>query len=209
VETTIKLEELRSAIRTCTSCRLHANRQIGVPGEGPCPCDLMAIGEAPGAVEDSNGKPFQGPSGNFLNELLQSIGLDRSQIFITNIVKCKPPLQGGTIRVPFPDEADACAHWLNLQIELVNPKLVILIGGTALQRFMAGRSGIMKVRGQPVVVEGRTFLPVLHPAAALHNSSMRPLVWEDFRKIPSILEQAQVAVREPEVSRPALFDVGG
>ncbi len=161
-----------------------------VPGEGNPDAQLMFIGEAPGAQEDKLGRPFVGASGKFLEEMLQSIGMSREDVYITNIVKFRPPNN----RDPFADEIEACLPYLVKQIEIIQPKLVIFLGRHSLNVFFP-ELRISQAHGQPVkrviTIGGQkieqVFLPLYHPAAALYNGSMREVLQEDFTKIPKIL----------------------
>lgn len=153
-----------------------------MPGEGPEDAALMFVGEAPGYNEDQQGRPFVGAAGHFLDELLASIGFRRDQVFITNIVKCRPPGN----RDPFPAEISACSKYLDRQIELVNPKLIVTLGRHSLARLLPG-SIIGKLRGKPQKYGSLTIYPVYHPAAGLYKQSLRRAIEDDFRAIPEIL----------------------
>jgi DNA polymerase len=183
------LEERRAALaqiaaetQACTLCPLHKSAQRAVPGEGPPGAAILFIGEAPGAQEDRQGRPFVGPAGQLLGELLARIGLRREDVFIANMVKHRPPGN----RDPEPDEIAACKGYLDRQIELVNPRVIVTLGRFAMERFMPGGK-ISQVHGKPKVIGGRTFVPILHPAAALHNSSWRPLLEGDFDALGQLL----------------------
>ena len=182
------LEDVARKVCACTDCPLSKNRTNAVPGEGSSSADIMFIGEAPGYHEDQQGRPFVGPAGRFLEELLGTIGLKREDVFIANMVKCRPPGN----RDPFPAETAACGKYLDKQIELVNPKLLVTLGRYSLGKFFPNES-ITRVRGKVRIKDGRQVLPLLHPAAALHQQSLGEVIREDFKKIPQTLEQvAQV-----------------
>ena len=145
----------------------------------------MFIGEGPGAQEDRQGRPFVGPAGQFLEELLASIGLRRQQVYIANMVKCRPPQN----RDPLPAEISTCSKYLNRQIELIDPKLIVTLGRFSLARFFPGES-ISRARGRVRERDGRRIYPIMHPAAALYRQEMRNSIIEDFSRIPDILAQA-------------------
>ena len=153
-----------------------------MPGEGNPDAQIMFIGEGPGAREDESGRPFVGPAGRFLGEMLTSIGLDRSDVFITNVVKCRPPGN----RDPLPEEISACSHWLKEQIKVIAPKVVILLGRHALQRFLPGRR-ISAEHGSIHPFGSISAMPMYHPAAALHNPRLRQDCLADFQRLASFL----------------------
>ena len=155
------------------------------------------MGEGPGFYEDQQARPFVGPAGRFLDELIASIGLRRDQVFITNVVKCRPPNN----RDPLPGEIDACRKHLQRQIELIQPKVVVSLGRYSLAWF-SPRDAISKVHGQAKVKDGVYFIPMYHPAAALHAGNMRKVIEEDFRKIPAVLERARAAPPEQAAPEP-------
>lgn len=155
-------------------------------GDGPADADLVFIGEAPGKNEDLQGKPFVGAAGKFLNDMLEMIGLTRADIYITNIVKFRPPAN----RDPLPEEKSAFLPYLESQLEVIQPKLVITLGRHSLNCFLPDLS-ISKVHGQPKRFQGRVFLPLFHPAAALYNGGMRQTLIDDFALIPTILKKLE------------------
>jgi DNA polymerase len=185
------LEEVARLVRQCVDCPLHYGRTNAVPGEGPADAGLLFIGEGPGQYEDQQGRPFVGPAGRFLEELLVSIGLERKDVFIANMVKCRPPQN----RDPQPAEIDACSKYLERQIELINPKLIVTLGRFSLARFFPGES-ISRARGRLRERDGRLVFPIMHPAAALHRQENRSTIMEDFKAIPAILERSSQAVVE-------------
>lgn len=180
------LQEIERLVAACTDCALHQGRRNAVPGEGDPNAELMFIGEGPGAQEDAQGRPFVGAAGGFLEELLLSIGLTRRQVYIANMVKCRPPQN----RDPLPEEMGACSKYLNRQIELIDPLLIVTLGRFSLARFFPGE-GITRARGRLRERDGRRIYPIMHPAAALYRQEMRGLIVEDFKRIPDILEQAR------------------
>ncbi|MCH7617079.1 MAG: uracil-DNA glycosylase [Chloroflexi bacterium] len=179
-----ELEALYTKIITCESCNLCKTRTHAVPGEGAEDAEIMFVGEGPGYHEDQQGRPFIGPAGKFLDELLDSINLTRSDVYICNVVKCRPPSN----RDPIPEEVDACRPFLLRQIELINPKLIVTLGRFSLSWFFP-RDAIGKVRGTLRQLGGRHYYHVYHPAAALHNGNLRQVILDDFAKIPLALEK--------------------
>ena len=182
------LEEVAQLVRSCTDCPLHQGRTNAVPGEGAADAEIMFIGEGPGYQEDRQGRPFVGPAGQFLDELLASIGITRQQVFIGNMIKCRAPQN----RDPLPAEMAACGKYLDRQIELVNPRLIVTLGRFSLARFFPGES-ISRARGKLRRKDGRFIYPVMHPAAGLHRQELRAGIIEDFKAIPSILEDLRGA----------------
>lgn len=181
------LAEVARVISTCMDCQLHAGRTNAVPGEGPDAAELLFIGEGPGFHEDRQGRPFVGPAGNFLEDLLQSIGMTRDQVFIANMVKCRPPDN----RDPVPSEITACSKYLDRQIQLLDPLLIVTLGRFSTARFIPGQS-ISRVRGRLRRVNGRHIFPVMHPAAGLRRQEMRAAIEEDFAKIPGLLDVLRI-----------------
>ncbi len=158
------LAELAELIRRCPNCDLAQTRTQAVPGDGPDSARIMFIGEGPGYNEDRSGHPFVGPAGRFLDELLATAGLKRADVFITNVVKCRPPQN----RDPLKDEIDACDSWLQQQIAAIDPPVIVTLGRYSMAKFFAGES-ISRIHGQPRTVGKRTIVPMFHPAAALHQ----------------------------------------
>lgn len=178
------LEAIAEEVRSCTLCALARGRTNAVPGEGAADVAIMFIGEGPGQQEDRQGRPFVGPAGQLLNELLQGIGLRREQVFITNIVKCRPPEN----REPYPDEVRACRPYLDGQIAALRPRIICPLGRPATQTLLDPQAAIGKVHGRPFAREGMIYVPIYHPAAALHNPGQRPTLLEDFQKLKALLE---------------------
>ena len=179
-----ELERLASEIRDCTLCKLHEERNRAVPGVGPVDADVLFLGEGPGAREDEQGQPFVGASGTFLDELLESIGLDRETVFITNVVKCRPPGN----RDPHVGEVRTCTeHYLDHQLAVIQPRLIVTLGRFAMNYFFSDER-ISEVHGQHRRVDGTIYLPLYHPAAALYRGSLRSVVKEDFQRIPELLK---------------------
>ena len=181
------LEEIAAEVRVCTKCDLCLNTKNGVPGEGSPHAEVLFIGEAPGFHEDRQGRPFVGPAGQFLNELLGSVGLDRSTVFITNVVKHRPPEN----RDPLPDEIAACSDYLTRQIAALNPKVIVTLGRFSMARFFPGAK-ISAIHGQAKKIDGRVVVAMYHPAAALHQQTLRQTVIDDFKRaIPPALAEAR------------------
>jgi DNA polymerase len=178
------LEEISLLVKGCTDCQLAKGRTNAVPGEGDSQAELMFIGEGPGYHEDRFGRPFVGPAGQLLDNLLKSIGMQREDVFIANMVKCRPPKN----RDPFPAEMAACTKYLDRQIELITPKLIVTLGRFSLSRFFPGES-ITRVRGKLREKDGRHVFPIMHPAAALHRQELRSAIVSDFMEIPKVLEK--------------------
>lgn len=188
-----ELEALAAEVAQCTRCLLHRGRTRAVPGEGPQNAEIMFIGEAPGFYEDQQGRPFVGAAGQFLEELLKEIGLQREQVFIANVIKCRPPGN----REPLPEEIEACKPFLDRQIELLHPRLIVTLGRFSMARAFPN-ARISSIHGQPRKIGGVIYYPMYHPAAALHQPSLRRDVEEDMRRIPELLKQAaQIAEAQP------------
>jgi uracil-DNA glycosylase family 4 len=180
------LEQIAAEVSACTRCPLHETRNRSVPGEGPLDAQIMLIGEGPGFHEDQSGRPFVGAAGNFLNELLGSVGLKREDVFICNVVKCRPPGN----RDPEPVEIKACQDYLDRQIELINPRLIVTLGRFSMARWFPD-ARISHVHGKPREIGDRVIVPMYHPAAALHQPSLKQEVIDDFKKLPQFLDQAK------------------
>ncbi len=192
------LEEIGERVRACTECPLSEGRTHAVPGEGASNARVIFIGEAPGYQEDQQGRPFVGPAGRFLDELLGSIGLKREDVFIANMIKCRPPNN----RDPLPTEVAACTKYLDRQIELLHPDLIVTLGRYAMNRYFPKES-ISRVRGKVRTKDGQRILPLLHPAAALHQGNLRESIEQDFRVIPQAIEEAKQSPPSPSQSPPA------
>ena len=182
------LRELNLRMAESCACELKRTAKNVVPGTGSALARILFIGEAPGQKEDETGEPFVGAAGKFLNEMLASIGMNRSDIYITNVVKYRPPGN----RDPLPEEVTSCWPWLRAQVELIEPKMVVLLGRHALERFVPGKR-ISVEHGKAfrrAVPDLGTFVffALYHPAAALYNGSMRETLLSDFQKIPKVLK---------------------
>jgi uracil-DNA glycosylase len=189
------LAQIAAETRDCVKCDLHVGTKNPVPGEGSPNAEVMFIGEAPGYREDQQGRPFVGPAGQFLNELLATVGLDRKTVFIANVVKHRPPDN----RDPLPEEMAACADYLDRQIAAINPKVIVTLGRYSMAKFFPGAK-ISAIHGQAKKVGGRIVVAMFHPAAALHQQSLRQTVIDDFtHAIPAALaEAARMEPPKPE-----------
>jgi len=179
-----ELASVHSEIMGCTKCELHKSRKNAVPGEGPIDAEIMFVGEGPGLNEDEQGRPFVGAAGKFLTELLGSIGLSRSDVFITNIVKCRPPNN----RAPRKPEIEACNQYLMSQIRLVKPRIVCALGSPAITTLLGQEYSATKVHGKPTSKGDVTILPMYHPAAALYDASLKEVLALDFKTLKELLE---------------------
>jgi uracil-DNA glycosylase family 4 len=188
------LEALRGHIGDCHRCPLGDTRTQVVFGVGDPHAGLMLIGEGPGRNEDLQGEPFVGAAGRFLDELLGSIGLARSQVYIANVVKCRPPGN----RDPEAIEIETCTPFLARQIELIAPKVMATLGKFATQYVLGTTVGITRLRGRLYRVGGRCIVPVLHPAAALYNGSNRQVLFDDFRRLRTVLDADDDALAAPQ-----------
>jgi uracil-DNA glycosylase family 4 len=187
-----ELEAVAAEVASCTRCLLHRGRTKAVPGEGPPDAEILFIGEAPGFHEDQQGRPFVGSAGQFLDELLESIGLKREDVFITNVIKCRPPGN----RDPLPEEMEACKPFLDRQVELLQPKVIVTLGRFSMARAFP-KARISRIHGQPRKIGGIIYYPMYHPAAALHQPSLRRTVEEDMHRIPELIQQAAQIAETP------------
>ena len=188
------LATIARQVSMCHDCPLYQGTTNPVPGEGNVGAQIMFIGEGPGFYEDKQGRPFVGASGKFLDELLASINLDRKKVFITNVVKHRPPNN----RDPQADEITACKKYLDAQIEVIEPKVVVTLGRHSMQRYFPGES-ISRVHGQPRRKNGIIVVPMYHPAAALHQQTLRKVIEADFAKLPEFLAKTlNSAAQAPE-----------
>ena len=177
-----EFEVLRQAVNQCTKCSLSKTRNHVVFGEGFRKAEIMCIGEGPGYYEDQQGKPFVGKSGQLLDKILDACGFNRKEhVFIGNIVKCRPPNN----RDPLPEEREICIPYLYKQIELIDPKIIILLGATALKGLIDPNAKITKIRGEWLTWNNRLVMPTFHPSALLRNTQLKRPVWEDFKKVVS------------------------
>lgn len=182
-----ELEKLARQILVCTKCELQHSRKQAVPGEGPTHAEIMLIGEGPGARENEQGRPFVGASGKFLDQLLQQAGVTRADVWITNVVKCRPPGN----RDPLPDEIEICtSNYLQHQIRIVDPSIIVTLGRFSMGLFFKGAK-ITQIHGQMRKVDDRFVIAMYHPAAALHQMALKPAIMADFAKLPELLKEAR------------------
>lgn len=181
-----RLDEIAREVKDCTKCELFRTATHGVPGEGNPEARVLFIGEGPGWHEDQQGRPFVGASGQFLTELIESAGLKRQDVFITNIVKHRPPSN----RDPLPDEMAACSGYLERQIDAIDPEVIVTLGRFSMSKYFPGER-ISKIHGKPKNIGNRLVVPMYHPAAALHNSSLRSTIEEDFGNLPKFLAEQE------------------
>jgi len=180
------LSNLYQEIARCQQCELAKYRNSVVPGEGAEDADIVLIGEAPGYYEDQQGRPFVGPAGQFLEELLASISLKREEVYICNVIKCRPPKN----RDPQPGEIKSCQQWLDRQLELIRPKIIVTLGRYSMARYFP-RETISKVHGKARREGDIIYYAMYHPAAALHQQNLRQVIQDDMLKIPSLLAQLE------------------
>jgi DNA polymerase len=188
------LQAFHTAIKGCQKCGLAAGRTQVVCGSGNPQAAILFVGEAPGYYEDKQGTPFVGAAGKLLDRLLQEIGLQRADVFITNVVKCRPPQN----RNPQPEEITACQPYLSHQIDLIKPRVICTLGNFATQLLLGKKVGITRVRGQPFQVKDYFVFPMLHPAAALHQERFQASVREDFQRLRAFLDQVPQLQPPPE-----------
>ncbi len=181
----ISWEQLSGAVSSCRRCALGEGRQNAVPGEGNPSATLMLIGEGPGQREDELGRPFVGAAGQLLDKMLAAIGLSREEVFIANVVKCRPPGN----RVPLPEEAEACLPFLRAQVSLIRPKVIVCLGATAARAVISPEIRITRERGRWVERKGYWLMPTFHPAALLRDESKKKEAWLDFQAIRDKLAQ--------------------
>ena len=195
------LTELYKQIAVCQRCDLYKCRTKTVPGEGPEDAEIMFIGEAPGWHEDQQGRPFVGQAGQYLDRLLALIHLDRGNVYITNVVKSRPPGN----RDPFPSEIAACRPWLDHQIEIIHPRMIVTLGRYSMARFFPGKS-ISKIHGTAQKIDNTIYFAMYHPAAALHQQSLRQAIEADMLKIPAVLAvMKETAEVRPEPKQLEMF----
>jgi uracil-DNA glycosylase len=187
-----QLQELNIKMANCSGCVLRSGCKNVVPGEGSANAKILFIGEGPGKKEDELGRPFVGSAGKFLDEMLGIINLRREEVYIANVVKCRPPGN----RDPLPDEAASCWPWLMEQIKIIDPKLIVTLGRHSMERFLPGYK-ISEMHGKALrrdmpEIGRRIFYALYHPAAALYNGSMREVLIKDFKKIPKIIKKIEM-----------------
>ena len=188
-----QLTTVEKEIASCRLCPLYKTRRNIVPGEGNPHADIMFIGEAPGAREDEACRPFCGPAGKFLDLLLDSIGQQRADVYIANTLKCRPPAN----RDPLPEEKSACRKYLEEQMRIINPKIVVTLGRHSTETYLPDLGGITKLRAKLYHrANGIFFFPLYHPAAALHNGGMRQTLLDDFAKLPAAIAKLEAELKK-------------
>jgi uracil-DNA glycosylase family 4 len=198
-----ELSELYKQIELCQQCEIAKSRNRVVPGEGAEDADIMFIGEAPGWHEDQQGRPFVGPAGQFLDKLLDSIGLKRQQVYIANVIKCRPTGN----RDPLPTEIQNCHQWLERQIEIIRPKMIVTLGRYSMAMYFPGKS-ISKIHGTAQKRDNVIYYAMYHPAAALHQQSLRQAIEADMLKIPTLLAEAKdIQEAKPQPQQLSMFEV--
>jgi DNA polymerase len=190
------LSRIAKEVSVCTKCVLHESRKNPVPGDGPATAEIMFIGEGPGFHENEQGHPFVGASGKFLDQLLSQAGVTREEVFIANVVKCRPPGN----RDPQPDELVACDTYLEAQIEAINPSIIVTLGRFSMNKFIPGAK-ITVVHGQMRRIGDRFVIPMFHPAAALHQAALKPSILGDFAKLPDQLNEARMVLGRPVIEK--------
>lgn len=186
------LSQIAKEVSVCLDCSLHVSRKHSVPGVGPANSEIMFIGEGPGFHENEQGLPFVGAAGKFLDELLAQAGLVRADVWIGNVVKCRPPNN----RDPLPDELAACNRYLDRQISIINPKIIVTLGRYSMGKFFTNAK-ISMIHGQMRRMGDRFIIAMFHPAAALHQSKLKPTILADFAKLPALLEEARRLLNGP------------
>jgi len=194
------LSDVRHRVERCKDCVLYHSRVKAVPGEGPEKASIMFIGEGPGFHENQQGKPFVGQAGKFLDELLANAGVKREEVFITNVVKCRPPGN----RDPQPEELEACGKYLDRQIELINPKIIVTLGRFSMAKFF-GAVKISQIHGKSKKIDNRLIVAMYHPAAALHQPALKSTLLEDFSKLKIYLQNVTESVDESK--KPILVEI--
>lgn len=187
-----RLAELAGRAKECARCRLRAGCRGVVFGEGDPEAKLMFVGEGPGRTEDELGRPFVGAAGQLLDRIIEAIGLRREQVYIGNVVKCRPPDN----RLPLPDEAKACRPWLEEQIAIIDPAIIVCLGALATQTLVSPDARITRWRGQWYERDGRLIMPTFHPAALLRDPAKKRPVWEDMKLVRAKLSELEGVKRE-------------
>jgi len=183
-ETEESLKKVSDEVVVCTKCRLCETRTKAVPGEGSSAARVIFVGEAPGEQEDLQGRPFVGAAGKLLTELLASVGLRRGDVFITNIVKCRPPKN----RPPRKDETYACKPYLERQVSMIGPHVICPMGNSAIHSLLDSEKSVTELHGIPLEIGKVTYFPMYHPAAALYTAQLRRVLEEDFKKLRALLD---------------------
>ncbi len=186
LESKQQLTDIAQEIQACSKCGLAYTRKNVVPGEGPANAELLFIGEGPGFYENEQGRPFVGQAGKFLEELLHKVGLKREDVFITNVVKCRPPGN----RDPQDEELTACRDYLERQIKAIQPRIIITLGRHSMARYFTDAK-ISLIHGKMVIIKGQMIVAMYHPAAGLHQPNLKPAIEKDFLKLPEYILKAR------------------
>jgi DNA polymerase len=181
------LHELNTQIKKCQKCQLYKTAIQAVPGEGNPKAEIFFVGEGPGFNEDKEGRPFCGAAGKFLDEMLKEIGLKRSDVFIGNIVKHRPPNN----RDPLPEEIKACTPWLEKQLKIIHPKIIVTLGRHSMHHFLPDIGSISTCHGKAFKIKNRYFLTLYHPAAGLHQANLKETIKKDFKNIKKLIKIAK------------------
>ena len=192
LETSQILAEISREIHDCNKCGLSYSRKNTVPGEGPANAEILFIGEGPGFFENEQGRPFVGQAGKYLEELLHKVGLKREEVFITNVVKCRPPSN----RDPQEEELTACRDYLDRQIRALHPRIIITLGRHSMARFFTDAK-ISMIHGNAVWIKGQMIVAMYHPAAGLHQPNLKPAIEKDFLKLPEYIQKARTTPQNP------------
>lgn len=196
------LDQLAKEVSVCTKCTLHVSRKKSVPGDGSATAEIMFIGEGPGFYENEQGHPFVGESGKFLDRLLAQANMTRAEVFITNVVKCRPPKN----RDPFPEELSACDEYLEMQINAINPSIIVTLGQFSMGKFIPNVK-ISVVHGQMRKIGDRFVIPMFHPAAALHRPEISTVILADFARLPDQIKEARAALHQLLTSKNSQYYV--
>ena len=186
IESENSLRQIAEEVQSCKRCPLSYSRKNSVPGEGPANSEIMFIGEGPGFYENEQGRPFVGQAGKYLEELLQKIGLKRTEVYITNVVKCRPPAN----RDPQDEELTACHNFLERQIRVIQPRIIVTLGRFSMGLYLK-EAKISLVHGNAVWVRGQMIIPMYHPAAGLHQPALKASIEKDFLKVPEYIQKAR------------------
>jgi DNA polymerase len=193
------LQEVTSQVKICERCNLSKTRKNAVPGTGPSQAEILFIGEGPGHNENESGLPFVGAAGKFLTEMLSAAGYERSAVFITNVVKCRPPDN----RDPLPEELEACAGYLDRQIAAINPVIIVTLGRFSMARYFSNVR-ISEIHGRPKWIDGRLIIPMFHPAAALHQPPLRKTIEQDFSRLPHWISKVKEKLEKDALAKTAI-----
>jgi uracil-DNA glycosylase len=180
----LEIDSVRSQVISCIKCNLSKTRTNAVPGKGNPKAEILFIGEAPGRNEDLKGEPFVGSAGNILSEALSSVGLSRDNIYITNVVKCRPPNN----RIPLQEEKESCQPYLSKELEIIKPKIICIMGNTAYGSILGGNS-ITKNRGKIIEKDGQRYFLTIHPAATIYNQDLKSVLLSDMKTLVEILDR--------------------